>query len=385
MTTVEIMNEIALGEDSQRQFKADFHNPEQVAAEIIAFLNSSGGRIFIGVSDDGTVTGLDVDNIRRLNQLMTNSATQNVRPPASIRTRNVRIDEKVVILVDVPEGLNKPYCDNEGRFWIKNGADKRKVNSPEELQRLFQAGAKLFADERPVPETTIEDIDISALSHFYQRKTGSALDSAPLPLGRLLEALGCMKKGALTLAGLLLAGKDVARHAPLFYIAAAAYTGTTLTDDTFTDKSEIRGRLPEQYAGAMSFLERNLRHLQASEEGGFNQSGVLEISREALQEVIVNALVHRDYLVNAAIKLFLFADRLEIHSPGTLPNSLTIDAVKMGVSVPRNSVLLSHAQYIMPYSGLGSGLPRSLARCPDMKLVNDEKANRFIVCFPRKS
>jgi ATP-dependent DNA helicase RecG len=89
-------------------------------------------------------------------------------------------------------------------------------------------------------------------------------------------------------------------------------------------------------------------------------------------------------LVNSSIKLFIFADRIEIHSPGTFPNSLTDETVKMGVSVPRNSVLLSHAQqYVMPYSGLGSGLPRSLARCPDLELVNDDKSNRFTVCFRR--
>lgn len=385
MTEQDINNERMLGEDSRRQFKATFHNPDQIASEIVAFLNSSGGRIFIGISDDGSILGLDSDNIRRLNQLMTNTASQNVRPTASIRTQNILMEGKVIMVVDVPDGLNKPYCDNEGRFWIKSGADKRKVTSPEELQRLFQAGAKLFADERPVTETTIEDMEMSALADFYHHKTGSRLEAAPLPLGRLLEALGLMKQGALTLAGLLLAGKDVSRHAPLFHIAAAAFPGTTLSDEKFLDKTEFRGRLPEQYAGAMSFLERNLSHLQAKGTQGFNQTGVLEISREALQEVVVNALVHRDYMVNASIKLFVFADRVEIHSPGTLPNSVTIEAVKLGVSVPRNSVLLSHAQYVMPYSGLGSGLPRSLARCPDMELVNDHKANRFIAYFPRTS
>jgi ATP-dependent DNA helicase RecG len=99
----------------------------------------------------------------------------------------------------------------------------------------------------------------------------------------------------------------------------------------------------------MNFLERNLRHVQENPALGFNQPGTLEISREALQEVLVNALVHRDYLINASIKLFVFSDRVEIMSPGILPNSLTIDAVRLGVSVPRNSVLLSHAQYVMPW------------------------------------
>jgi predicted HTH transcriptional regulator len=287
--------------------------------------------------------------------------------------------------VDVPDGLNKPYCDNEGRFWVKNGADKRKVTSPEELQRLFQAGAKLFADERIVPETSLDDLNISAFADFYLHKTGSSLQTAPTPIGRLLEALGFMRKGSLTLAGLLLAGKDVTRHAPLFHISAAAFAGTALADDSFLDKTEFCGRLPEQYAGAMSFLDRNLRHVPRADAEGFNEPGDLEVSRVALQEIVVNALVHRDYLVNSSIKLFIFADRVEIHSPGTLPNSLTIEAVKMGVSVPRNSILLSHAQCLMPYSGLGSGLPRSLARCPDLELVNDEKSNRFLVRFHRQT
>jgi predicted HTH transcriptional regulator len=385
MDSDEVVNELRLGEDSRRQFKANLTNPEQAAAEITAFLNSSGGRVFVGVGDDGAITGLDAENIRRINQLLTNVATQNVRPPASIRTQTIRIDGHIIMLVEVPDGLNKPYCDNEGRFWIKNGVDKRKVTSPEELQRLFQSGAKLFADERPVPETSIDDLDTSVFADFYFRKTGSRLDSAILPAGRILEALGFMKKGSITLAGLLLMGKDLSRHAPLFQIAAASFPGTSLADDAFLDKTELKGRLPEQFAGAMNFLERNLRHVQENPAEGFNQPGILEISRDALQEVLVNALVHRDYLINASIKLFVFSDRVELMSPGILPNSLTVEAVKMGVSVPRNSVLLSHAQYVMPYSGLGSGLPRSLARCPDLELVNDEKANRFIVRFPRAS
>ncbi|MFZ4618018.1 MAG: ATP-binding protein [Rectinemataceae bacterium] len=189
-----------------------------------------------------------------------------MRPPVSIRTQTVLVDGRIIMLVEVPDGLNKPYCDNEGRFWIKNGADKRKVTSPEELQRLFQAGATLFADERPVPETSIDDLDMSVFADFYFRKTGSRLDTATLSAGRILEALGFMKRGSSTLAGLLLVGRDLSRHAPLFHIAAASFPGANLADDAFLDKTELRGRLPEQFAGAMNFLERNLRHVQGNQE-----------------------------------------------------------------------------------------------------------------------
>jgi len=227
----EALSEIMLGEDSRRQFKANLTNPEQAAAEIVAFLNSSRGKFFIGVGDDGSIASLDAQDIRRINQLLTNVATQNVRPPASLRTQNIRIDGELIMVIDVPEGLNKPYCDNEGRYWAKNGADKRKVSNSEELQRLFQADAKLFADERPIPETSIEDLDMSVFADFYRSKTGSRLDSAVLPAGRILEALGLMKRGAITLAGLLLVGKDPARHAPLFHVAAALFPGTNLAED----------------------------------------------------------------------------------------------------------------------------------------------------------
>jgi len=109
MTEGEIQSDILLGEDSQRQFKVNCHSAEQVAAEIVAFLNSSGGCIYVGVGDDGAVSGLCAADIQRINQLLTNAATQNVRPPASIRTANLRIGDKIIVRVEVPDGLNKPY------------------------------------------------------------------------------------------------------------------------------------------------------------------------------------------------------------------------------------------------------------------------------------
>jgi predicted HTH transcriptional regulator len=402
------LQQIRLGEDSRWQFKATLHSPEQTAAEIVAFLNSGGGRIFVGVRDDGTITGLEPQEIRRINQLISNTAAEKVRPAASVKTftESVRapspiegagkndndrerlplteaVNERIILVIEVPDGIHKPYCDNDGRFWVKQGADKRKVVAPEELQRLFQLGRRLFADETILPETSSDDIDLSAFGVFYERKFAIPFAAAALPFGKILNALGLAKDGRLTLAAMLLFGRNAAKACPLFKIQAVAVSGSAVADDTFLDKCDCEGRLAEQFAQALNFAQRNLRKIPDG-ASGFNQPGEPELKMEAVSELLVNALIHRDYFVNASVKLLIFDDRLEIQSPGVLPNSLTVENIRQGISVPRNSILLSHAQYVLPYSGLGSGIPRALKYCPELALNNDVEAGRFVAALPRK-
>jgi len=92
----------------------------------------------------------------------------------------------------------------------------------------------------------------------------------------------------------------------------------------------------------------------------------------------VNALVHRNYYIQSAIRIFIFDDRVEIISPGTLPNTLTIENVKAGISMGRNPILYSNAPYILPLVGVGTGIPRALKNTPNMELVNDEDRELFI-------
>ena len=378
-----MFRQITLGEDSRRQFKRNIQKPSQLAAELVAFVNSGGGSLFVGVDDDGGITGVEPGALRKLNMMVSNVATDMVKPSIPIKTYTEFVDEKVVLLIEVPDGLNKPYCDNEGRFWVKQGADKRKVVAPEELQRMFQAGQKLYADERSVIESSISDLDIESFGRFYKKKYGVLFENADQPLGKILEALGLKRDGHLTLAAILLFSKKNALYCPLFKIQACAVQGATLVDDDFLDKQECDGRLSAQFTQALNFVRRNL-HAVSDHESGFNQPGQTEISIEAVSELLVNALVHRDYFINASTKLFIFNDRLEIHSPGVLPNTLTVLNIKQGISLPRNSILLSHAQHVLPYSGLGSGIPRVLKHCPNTTFKNDLDMNRFVVSIPRE-
>lgn len=150
MTRDELFAIVARGEDSGRQFKADVTNADSLAADLVAFSNSSGGVMLIGVVDDGTAAGLGQADVRRINQIVANAATQHMRSPISPATDNVPVEgSRVVIVLTVPVGLDKPYFDRQGVIWIKTGSDRRRIQSKEELRRLFQMTDQFHADELP--------------------------------------------------------------------------------------------------------------------------------------------------------------------------------------------------------------------------------------------
>ena len=150
MTLSELQAQVALGEDSRRQFKQDMQSPDALAAEMAAFANSEGGVIFLGVADDGSLPGLSLADVSRLNQMISNVAAQHVRSPLTVQTENVDLENgRLVIALTVPRGIDKPYFDRNGVIWLKSAADKRRVNSKEELRRLFQSADQFHADELP--------------------------------------------------------------------------------------------------------------------------------------------------------------------------------------------------------------------------------------------
>ncbi|MDR3213441.1 MAG: hypothetical protein LBT71_05935 [Azoarcus sp.] len=127
--------------------------------------------------------------------------------------------------------------------------------------------------------------------------------------------------------------------------------------------------------GGFAFIRRNLHHVQRGR--GFNTLGELEIPEAALEELLVNALIHRDYFTSASIRLMVFADRVEIVSPGHLPDSLSVEDIRQGKTNRRNPTLTEHASKVLPYRGLGSGIPRALQAWPRIELINDVTGNQF--------
>lgn len=141
--------------------------------------------------------------------------------------------------------------------------------------------------------------------------------------------------------------------------------------------ADMEGNLLHQYDTIMDFFTRNLHNVQVGEE--FNSMGKLEIPYTSLVEFTVNSLVHRSLNIKAPVRIFIFDNRVEIHSPGALPNGLTIDDIKAGTSMPRNMFLFNNAIYLLPYTGVGSGITRALDEDINVTFMNNDKAQEFVI------
>ncbi len=379
----ELLKIIGRGEDGANQFKADFLNADSLAAEMVAFSNSGGGQIFIGVADDGQIAGLTRTDTGRINQLVSNAASQSVRPPINPRTENVAFPNGLIMIVTIPSGVSKPYMDNNGAIWIKSGSDKRKVTSREEIQRMFQSASLVHGDEVPANGMTLGDLDMDYFRRFFEKQYGESLDEQDLPLNTILDNMNLMKDGVLNVAGALLFAKRQEFCLPTFCAKCVAYPGNDIHVSEYRDSEDVSGKLEEVFNRSLSFVTRNLRHIQF--EQNVNSTGKLEIPKIALEELLTNALVHRDYFVTAPVRIFIFDNHIEIISPGHLPNNLTIENIKKGNSNIRNPILASFAAKILPYRGLGNGVRRAIKEYQDIEFEDDRSGNVFKVTLHRPS
>lgn len=381
----ELKNVVQNGEDSKHQFKVDVTNALSLAGEMSAFSNSQGGEIFIGVSNDNQLTGLSPEDVHRINQLISNAASQNVRSSINVITENISIgNDRVVIRLEVREGIDKPYFDSQGVIWVKNGSDKRRISSKEELRRLFQDVDLLHADEVPIRDAGLSSLDKLRFRDFLKEKYDKDLPEAQQDLAKLLENMNLAQDGSLNLAGLMLFGEQPEFLKPAFVIKAMAFPGNKMTTETYLDSEDIDGPLPQQFHDGMGFIMRNIKKLQGDQS--VNSTGEPEIPRIVFEELLVNALIHRDYFISSSIKLLIFDNRIEITSPGHLPNHLTTEKIRTGNSNIRNPILASFvAKKILPYRGLGSGIPRALEDWPDIEFTDDREKCEFTATISRRS
>jgi len=382
MEAVELLLILARGEDSQHQFKKNINNPDSLAQEIIAFSNGQGGRLIIGADDDGSVSGLSKDDIHRINQMISNVASQHIIPAVNPTTRNVSVQDKIVIILEVSKGMNKPYQDKDGVFWVKSGADKRKATSREEIQRLFQSSGLVYADENPANGLTIADLDMDYFRIFFQKRYGEKLEDQHLSLAQTIANMNLGKGGELNLAGALLFGKNPSNRLPSFIVKAGSFPGQSITAETYLESKDITGKISDIFQQTMSFILTNISHIQGDRT--VNSTGEPEIPRIVLEELIANALVHRNYFISAPVRVFVFSDRVEIISPGHLPNNLTVENIKAGNSNSRNPVLASFANQILPYRGYGSGILRALEKYPAIEFEDIRDGDLF-KCIIKRS
>lgn len=377
------------GEDSFTQFKTEVKNAESLAEEMVAFANSGGGYILVGIAEnaqgEGEVTG--VSNLKLLNNHISNTASENCVPAIFPQVQTLLIEEKAVVVVKIEEGNQKPYRTKSGKYLMRAGADKRSV-SQEELSRMFQASGTFHIEELAIRDAVIEsELDrIKLFEYFEGQHEGKSVSEHLAESGQSLETflnnLGIAQKSQLNLVGLLFFGKNPQRFRPVLEVKCVSFYGNDLADTNYRSNEDIGGNLERQFERSLNFITSNLHKKQPTGES-FNSVGVLEISKVALEEAIVNALIHRDYGKTSSVRIFVFQDRVEIISPGALTNHLTIEQIKNGNAIPRNPILLSYASKILPYRGLGSGISRILKEHPNTELVNDRDGQQFKVIMKR--
>ena len=340
----EIESQLRSSEDSGWEFKqVEFagDRPKRPtrgdwADEIAAFANAAGGVVLAGVADDGTVIGMSRVQIANLDSLLVEVSTDTIKPPVRIRTHHKELsDGKLVLLAEVPQ--SDSMHESPGGSYIRVGGSKRLMGGDEQLrlaQRRSQARF-LWFDKQPVPETGFKTL-AEALWKPLLSAEGATEPEAALGKLALLEddEAGVLRA---TVAGVLLCTPNPEQWLPNACITATRYRGGDRASGQI-DTQEITGPLNEQITDAVAFAAR---HMQVSARKDPARSDLPQYSEKAVFEALVNAVVHRDYSIRGSkIRLSMFDDRLEIQSPGSLPNNLTVESMDSRQST-RNEALAS--------------------------------------------
>ena len=399
----DILKQIKAGEVSGMQFKERILDKYDIACELVAFSNSHGGKLVVGIKDKtGEINALSYSEVQETTNLLSDIASENVVPSILIKIDTVEVEDGNLVVATVKEGLNKPYHDNKGIVWVKNGADKRKVFDNAELAEMMTDCGSFAPDEAGVRDATVNDLDATTIKQFLGNRfervlekkglTGDAFNEASLDMicSAIAKGHDCEKilrnlrfirpDGTLTVAAMLLFGKYTQRWMPMMTAKCICFAGNSVGSKVFRDKvndADMEGNLLHQYDTIMDFFTRNLHNVQVGDE--FNSMGKLEIPYTSLVEFTVNSLVHRSLNMKAPVRIFIFDNRVEIHSPGALPNGLTIDDIKAGTSMPRNMFLFNNAIYLLPYTGVGSGITRALDEDINVTFMNNNKAQEFVI------
>lgn len=339
----EILEKIRLGEDSFLELKevrfagGKIRGPEQndLADELAAFANSRGGVLLLGVHDKlREVLGIPLDRLDAVEALVRQACEDSIRPPlAPVIERMTLPDsagvEQPVLRMEVSPSLF--VHQSPGGYFHRVGSSKRPI-PPEQLARLFQQRSQsrlIRFDEAPVAQATLDELEEALWRRFAPR-------TAQEPAERLLAKLAMAAQDDAgtwrpTVAGLLLAGRDPRRHIPGAFIQAVAYAGAGITPQTAAayqrDALDISGPLDRQIFGACDFVRKNMR-MAARKGAGGGREDLPQYDLLAVFEAVTNAVAHRDYsMAGSKVRLRLFDDRLEIFTPGMLPNTMTPESL----------------------------------------------------------
>ncbi len=343
----ELLRKIRLGEDTSLELKAVVFRGQKIYAparddladEIAAIANTRDGVLVLGVDDKTRdVLGIPPERLDAVERFIYEVCTDSIKPPVVFHTLRVELPDSVgiprpVIKVEIPRSLF--VHESPGGYFHRQGSTKRKM-PPDVLARLFQqrSQARLIRfEEQAVPETGLTDLDET----LWRRFVGGSPDD-PVTTLRKMKILTEDEPGRerATVAGVLMCSRGPERWLPGAFIQAVRYRGTRQDSNYQVDAHEIMGPLDAQVRGALAFVRRNMAVAARKDPARVE---VPQYSVRAVFEALVNAVAHRDYSIHGSkIRLFLFDDRMELYSPGPLPNTVTIESMALRQST-RNELI----------------------------------------------
>ena len=330
----ELLQKIHSGEDSTIEFKREMPHRRSLADEIAAFANAKSGVILIGVDDGGSIVGLDQEELNSAESSVVEICQDSIEPPVLIFTEKLWLDDKDVLKIEVHRSLF--VHKSPGGYFFRQGSSKREMR-PEYLARLLQSRsqARIIAfDEQFVPNTRLNTLRRDLYQRFFTEEPAEHEVEDLLLMRNLLVSEGSELRASV--AGLLMCHDRPDDYLYNSFIQAVYYRGTKMDANYQIDAQDFRGPLDQQILDAYKFAEK---HNQVSARKEIGRTEKRQYSMRAVFEALVNAVVHRDYSRTASkIRLFMFADRLELSSPGALPNTLTVEQLRYGQAT-RNELL----------------------------------------------
>lgn len=322
-----------------------------VNREITAFANSGGGRIIVGIDNDGKMVG--VSNINSLISRL-ESIARGCDPSVPLKIRSHTRNGKELLLVDIPDGADKPYSCASG-FYLRSGATTQKMTRDEIVEFLYSVGQVRW-DEKPCMDFCYpDDFDEAAFKYFLD---SAGVSSTGMSIEDILVNMGVAKQHderlIFTNTGVLFFAREPLRFLRHATVDCVLLAGTDKVD--ILDRKELKGNLVENVKQAMIFLKM---HLPLKYEiTGLKRQEILEIPEEVLREAVLNAVMHRDYHFESAnIAVEVYRDRVEISDPGGLPPGMKPEDLGKK-SVRRNAMIADFFHRIGAVEKIGSGITR---------------------------
>ncbi len=322
MNRDDLLHLIAQGEGQRLDFKEETIKPGKLAETLVALANADGGMILIGVDDQGRVAGVS-DPKRAIDNVV--EAIAHCSPPLGINLP-VAIEASpgaMALVVDIPAQLPRVY-HTHGRYLRRAGSMNMALDEAA-LRRLLYERGELSSEAEPVAEASLTDLDQAKVNGFRQRYEEIYGRSLALANRDLLTAMGCLtREGRPTVAGVLLFGQQIQRYFFEPHVSLARYRGSEVGAEYRLDSRDYYGTIIEAAVAASDYVNEHIQVFSRLLPGKAMRQDVPQYPRFAIREIIINAIVHRDWSIKGSrVLIKMFDGRIEIQSPGSLPPPVT--------------------------------------------------------------